>query len=319
LHPREHLLRCDPDIFAQTFNRLPHEVSHTLAAHPLFQIPALAKLAQKVAAREDPHYAQGDIHVEQQEADSNKRTDPAIWADGRLAKLVQDIEQGKTWIILKHIEREPEYQQIFEACIGDILDLAHGEIVKNIRWFEAVLFITSPNRVTNYHIDRECSWLLQIQGNKEIHLFDRADQDVLPDEELERYWIANHRFSAVYRPEYESRAMVHQLRPGTGVHIPVNTPHWLQNGANVSVSISVNFQFQDRAWENLYKANYYLRRAGLPPAPPGKNLFADRLKRGAYSTVQEIQRRVKRLPRVPTSEARKYYHRIVELRASREI
>ena len=71
------------------------------------------------------------------------------------------------------------------------IHLAGKDILEQIKWFEAILFITSPNRVTEYHIDRECSWLFQIKGDKDIHFFDRADKDVLPDAELEKYYDDN--------------------------------------------------------------------------------------------------------------------------------
>jgi hypothetical protein len=313
----EHVVQCNPEVFTRNFNRLPHEVQHTLASNPLFQLPALAKLAQTIAARENPHHPKGDIHVDQGTTDGSIKPDLNDWAKTDVAKLVEDIEKGQTWIILKHIEREPGYREVFENCICDILDLAGRKILKDIKWFEAILFITSPNRVTKYHIDRECSWLFQIQGNKDIHFFDRADKDILPDEELEQYWMANKLFSAVYRPQYESRAIVYSMRPGTGVHSPVNTPHWLQNGNNVSVSLNINFQFHEHAWENLFKANYYLRRAGLTPTTPGRKLFADQVKSHTYTAIQNIRRGIRGIPNVPTTEARQHYHRIVDLLASR--
>jgi hypothetical protein len=312
----EHIVSCNPDVFKQNFNRLPHEVQHTLASNPLFQLPALAKLAQRVATRQNPHHPKGDIYFDQGTPDINNHPDVRDRARIDITELIKEIETGQTWIILKHIEREPGYREIFENCICDILDLTGSEIVKSIKWFEAILFVTSPNRVTEYHIDRECSWLLQIHGDKDIHFFDRADKDVLPDEELERYWVVNN-LSAVYKPQYESRAIVYHMRPGTGVHSPVNTPHWLQNGDNVSVSLNINFQFHESAWENLFKANYYLRRAGLTPAPPGKFPLADNIKRRAYTAVQGIQRNVKGQPVIPPNEAREHYHRIMEILASR--
>jgi hypothetical protein len=311
----EHIVHCNPEVFTRNFNRLPHEVHHTLAAHPLFKLPALAELAQRVAARENPHHPTGDIHVDQGTELTNTKEDLHNWAKIDIAKIVENIEKGQTWIILKHIEREPGYREVFESCICDILDLAGREIVKNIKWFEAILFITSPNRITKYHIDRECSWLLQIQGDKDMYFFDRADKDVLPDEELEQYWIANNRFSAVYRPQYESRAIVHHLQPGTGVHSPVNTPHWLQNKNAVSVSLSINFQFRERAWENLFKANYHLRRIGLTPMSPGKNPITDHIKSQIYTAIQGIRR--KGHPSAPATEARQHYYRILEILASR--
>jgi hypothetical protein len=312
----EQIVHCDPKVFARNFNRLPHEVQHTLATNPLFQLPALAKLAQRVAARENPHHPKGDIYFDQGTPSANTKPDLRDRAKIDITELVKEIETGQTWIILKHIEREPGYREIFENCICDILDLTDRKIVKSIKWFEAILFITSPNRVTEYHIDRECSWLLQIHGDKDIHFFDRADKDVLPDEELERYWVVNN-LSAVYKPQYEPRAMVYHMRPGTGVHSPVNTPHWLQNGNNVSVSLNINFQFHESAWENLFKANYYLRRAGLTPTPPGKAPLVDSVKMHAYTAVQGIRRRVTGYRTDPPNEARQNYHRIIEILASR--
>jgi hypothetical protein len=310
----ENIIQYDPVMFRDNFNRLPHEVRHSLAEHPLFQLPALAQLAQRIAVRKNPHYAKGDVYIDRG-AGSNKQLNLHDEAKADVGQLVEEIEKGQTWIILKHIEREPGYREVFESSICNILDLAGREILKKIKWFEATLFITSPNRVTEYHIDRECSWLLQIQGKKDIHFFDREDKDVLPDDELERYWAVDN-LSAVYKPQYESRAIVYHLQPGTGVHSPVNTPHWLQNGNNVSVSLNINFQFEAAAWENLYKANYYLRRAGITPAPPGKNPGADRIKSRAYAAVQSMRRSVK-ASRNLHPETLQYRQRIVEMLASR--
>jgi hypothetical protein len=314
-------ISCDPEVFSRNFNRLPHAVQHTLSDNPLFQLSALTELAQRIAARENPHHPKGDIHIElgdgAQGKSGNEKGNLRDWAKNDIANLIHQIESGQTWIILKHIEREPGYREVFESCICDILNLAGKKILSDIKWFEAILFITSPNRVTNYHIDRECSWLLQIQGNKDMHLFDRADKDVLPDEELEDYWMVNN-LSAVYKPQYESRALIHHLRPGIGVHSPVNTPHWLQNGDNVSVSLNINFQFHEHAWENLFKANYYLRRAGLKPAAPGTHPLADRIKSRAYTAVQGARRGLKGKPTNSTqNEARQHYHHIVEILGSR--
>ena len=310
------VFQCDAEVFKRNFNHLPHEVSHTLASNPLFRLPALAELAQRVAARTKPHHMRGDISIHQGAGEGASTAEQRDRAKTDVGELVRQIEQGQTWIILKHIEREPGYQEIFETSICDILQHTGKQILKDIKWFEAILFITSPNRVTDYHIDRECSWLLQIHGDKDIHFFNRADKDVLPDEELERYWSV-HNLATTYKPQYESRAIVYRMRPGTGVHSPVNTPHWLQNGNNVSVSLNINFQFHERAWENLFRANYYLRRAGLRPSSPGTHPFADNMKRRAYTTVQELQRRLRGQPSVPATEAREYYHRIVELVGTR--
>jgi hypothetical protein len=310
------VIDCDPELFAKNFNRLPFEVQHTLSANSLFQLPQIAELAQRIASRERPHHPKGDVYIDEGQTASKLGPDSKEQAKKRATELVEKIEQGQTWVILKHIEREPGYREIFEDCISDLISLTGKQLLTQVKWFDATLFVTSPNRVTDYHIDRECSWLLQIQGDKDMHLFDRADKDVLPDEELEQYWTGNN-LASPYKPELESRAMVHHLRPGVGVHNPVNAPHWLQNRDNVSVSLNINFQFHEAAWENLFRANHYLRRMGVTPSSPGKNPFADAAKRNTYTALQDMRRLLKRQPRVASNEAREHYHQIVEMLSSR--
>jgi len=306
------IIDCDREVFTQNFNRLPHEVQHTLADNPLFQLSALATLAHRIAARENPHHPKGDAHFDLGPGGVNLH-DGANVDTGR---LVREIENGQAWVILKHVEREPDYREIAEICLRNIFDLTGMKILKNIKWFEASLFITSPNRVTNYHVDRECSWLLQIHGEKDFHLFDRADKDVLSDDELEQFWAVDN-LAPTYKPEYESRAMVYRLRPGIGVHSPVNTPHWLQNRNNVSVSLNINFQFHDHVWANLFRANYYLRRAGLSPATPGKHAAADRIKSRIYTAIRKMQDSEKDRLKASHLEARQNYQRIAEMLTSR--
>jgi hypothetical protein len=142
---------------------------------------------------------------------------------------------------------------------------------------EVILFITSPKRITTYHIDRECSLLLQIQGDKHISIFDRNDREVLSEEEIERFWSVDHN-APRYKPELQHHATVYELRPGNGVHIPVNAPHWVQNGDNISVSLNVNFQYRDTMRANLYRLNFLLRKMGLRPTPPGASPARDKVK-----------------------------------------
>ncbi len=262
----EQVMQCDAAIFQRDLNVLPYEIQHTLADHPLFQLPALVELAQRVAARRNPHMSGGDAYFNEGaiEAGTKPNYDRPEEERARVTELVKKIESAEAWIILKHVEREEGYREVMEAAVCDALRLAGAageQLFRKIKWFEAIVFITSPNRVTEYHIDRECSWIFQIRGDKAIHLFDRADKDVVPEEELERFYTVDNRASE-YKPQFEERALVYDMEPGTGVHIPVNTPHWLKNGDNVSITLNVNFQFHDAVIANLYKANYYLRRAG---------------------------------------------------------
>jgi len=142
---------------------------------------------------------------------------------------------------------------------------------------QSIIFITSPHRITEYHIDRECSLLLQVHGKKTIHVFDQTDREVLTEDELERFWT-NDNNAASYKPHLQNRANTFLLEPGKAVHIPINAPHWLENGDDISVSINQNFQYKNERLANIYRANYYMRKMGLNPLPPGRSHLMDRIK-----------------------------------------
>ena len=294
----DHVIQCESGIFKQNLNRQSYEFTHNLANISLFELSRLVELSEKVATRNNPHLAGGDVYFNEGAIDAGEKPLRPDKPRTAVADLIRQLETAQAWIILKHVIREPGYREVLEECMRDILELSGRELLRRVKWFEAILFITSPNRVTEYHLDREVSWLLQIQGDKEIHLFNRADKDVVPDEELERYWTSDNR-AAVYKPEFEAQANVYQLQPGSGVHIPINCPHWLKNKNNISVTLNVNFQFHDHYWANLYRANYYLRRAGITPKPPGENFVMDRFKSLAFTAMQRAKQTIKGRPHIP--------------------
>ena len=315
------VMHCDPATFQRDLNILPYEVQHNLAGHPLFQLDALVSLAQRVAARSNPHMSGGDVYFNNGAVTAGTRPVYNGPDEERVAAvdLIKQIKNSEAWVILKHVEREEGYREVMEAAVCDALSLAGDagkDLFRKIKWFEAIVFITSPHRVTEYHIDRECSWIFQIHGDKAIHLFNRADKDVVPEEELERFYTVDNRASQ-YKPQFEDRALVYNMTPGTGVHIPVNTPHWLKNGNDVSITLNVNFQFHDNVIANLYKANYYLRRAGMKPAIPGRHAAADRLKANAFTAALTLKRKLKPGDGVVPPEAKEQKQRVANLLAAR--
>ncbi len=304
-------ISCSPAIFEQNFNVLPFEVQHTLSGDPLFAVPALVDLAVQINNRKDPHRQYGDVSCLLGRPTLGQREiEGSVFAPS-VQEAIESIEHSDAWLMLNHIEYEDAYRPVLERSICDVLRLTKRNLLSKVKWFEAIIFVTSPNRLTPYHLDRECAWLLQIQGDKAIHLFNRADKDMVPDQELERYWAADNQ-AAKYKPELEERAMVFHMKPGTGVHIPVNTPHWLQNANNVSVSMNVNFVFHDSEWGNIHKANYYLRKRGLQPAPAGVNPTIDRAKSAVITAGQRMKHMVRGSEYVP-QRAKDQKKRVQEL------
>jgi hypothetical protein len=282
--PAGALLDLDGAAFLQNFNQRVFEVQHRLAAHPLFTLPRLIELARDTAQNRPGrlYYDAGDIGIETRWEDAPKSAFP-------VEETIRRIDSAGAWIILWDANLDREYQPLLDRCMREIFAAAEPGLEKRLKKKEIIIFITSPNRVSSYHIDRECNFLLQILGRKEISIFDHRDRLVLPETEIERFWTIDHN-AATYKPELQHRASVITLEPGNGVHIPVNSPHWVKNGDNVSISASFNFQFHDTERANVYRTNYYLRKLGLNPRPPFRSPAIDLGKNALYAAGRAAHR-----------------------------
>jgi hypothetical protein len=126
-----------------------------------------------------------------------------------------------------------------------------------------------------------------------MNVFDRNDRDVTTEQELETFWSKDNN-AGKYKPEFQDRAYVFEMRPGTGVHIPVNSPHWLKTYNEVSISFSISYQYKDTRRKHVYQANYYLRKMGLNPTPPGKSALLDNTKRAAVAAGFAVKNLLKK-------------------------
>jgi hypothetical protein len=282
-------LKGDAQVFRENFDRVPYTFEHTLSDHPLFRPTRLLELAKAMARNP------GDVYFDAGEVSVGQRWDAVPPSDLPIDRLLERIETAGAWIVLRRAEKFPEYAAILDRCIAEIETLSGRKIDKLMRLKNAIIFVNSPGRVTSYHIDRECNWLLQIAGEKTLHVFDKNDRTILPEEEIERFWSIDNN-AAIYKPQHAHRARKIRLLPGHGVHIPVGSPHWVQNGNQVAVSVSVNFHYTESLRANIYRANYMLRQLGLRPTPPGRSALRDTVKRAVVGPAVALRRRLKRLP-----------------------
>lgn len=274
---------ADASVFRENFERKSFDVSHHLASHPLLQLPQLMELAERTLKTRpaDLYYDMGDVAPGQKWKDTNRAFSPL--------NALEQLEDSNAWFIFRGPQQDPAYTELYRHAMAEIKGMVGGDIESSIKREDLIIFVTSPKRVTAYHIDRECNFILQIHGRKDLYVFDREDREVLPEVELERFWTIDHN-APNYRPELQDRAKTYKLVPGTGVHVPVNCPHWLKNGDNISVTLSVNFQFLNTLRADVYRTNYYLRKLGINPTPPGRSAVLDRAKAAAFSAVNAARR-----------------------------
>jgi hypothetical protein len=271
------LLRLDSDEMHASFGTAAFLVGHRLAGHPLFELPRLVELAQRLPGTQ-VEYNAGDLPVSQ---------DPARTPRNGLSaeETVRRIETCRSWLVLKDVQSAPEYRELLERCLAEV-GAAAG--LRYMTDKQAYIFVSSPGAVTPYHMDPEENFLLQVRGHKTMHVWDRGDRSVLSEQELERFFTGAHR-NLAFDQSYQRKARSFQLAPGRGVHVPMSAPHWVQNGPQVSVSFSITFQTRaSQRRTQAHRVNARLRGWGLEPLPVGRSALRDAMKQLAYRVSARV-------------------------------
>lgn len=263
------LLDIDPVEFARSFDRRPFLIEHRLCDHPLFDLERLLQLAKDLP-ESHIEYNAGTLPVNQ---DQSRTPRNGLSPE----ETVQRIRECKSWMVLKWVETDPDYQALLEECLGEVRP--HSEpIAPGMRQPQAFIFLTSPGSVTPYHIDPEHNFLLQVRGSKIVRQFDGSDPTILTHQELEEFYALRKR-NMVLKDENRERCWTFDLQPGQGLHFPVTYPHWVQNGDDVSISFSITFRTPDLDRRRAtYQFNHGLRQWGMTPTPYGRSTNLDEAK-----------------------------------------
>ncbi len=263
----------DSGDFSELFNRLPFEVSHDLADHPLFELPRLAELAKKLWL-----LGGGKVQITQGDASFENRWDEVPQRAVSIIEGINNIKDSESWVLLKSIQKDPVYAECVDSCIAELSELTGVDLKKEITWMDGYIFIASPGAVTPHHIDHESNFLLQIHGEKSLNVCDPNDRSVLFEEEIENYYTGD-LSAAGYKSVSQDKAYVFPLVPGKGVHIPSKGPHWVKNGDEYSVSFSINFCLREMDMRSrIYQCNHYLRKLSFTPTAPGSSAIKDWMK-----------------------------------------
>jgi hypothetical protein len=196
-----------------------------------------------------------------------------------VADAVRQLERPGTWIKLTcgH-EVDPEYAAMLREILIELEACTQLPLRRQVTWVSPTIFIAAPNTVTPFHIDHEITYLFQIQGRKEVNLFDQCDRSLISERELEQFY-AGDLGVAKYHSEFQAKAAVYPLGPGDAVHHPSLAPHWVKNGEEPTISMSLNFCMRnlDRR-ARIRQFNYYSRKLGVLPSPPGAVPWKDAVK-----------------------------------------
>lgn len=268
-------------------HREPFTITHALAGSPLFEIGALIEVAKEAKQRE------GDVYFDAGKVAIDDKWGQIPVPDMPVEEVISRVQNNGAWIILKHVEKRPEYRRVLEEFATFVRGVAGPEGADVIRNPEMLVIVSSPNRLTPFHFDAEINFLVQVRGSKQVWICDPNDRSVVSDHDLETYYSKTIT-AGQYRPDVEAKAKSFVLKPGDGVHIPTYAAHWVQNGNDVSVSLSLNFEFPSHRYRDVYRINHELRKLGLKPSPPGRAAIIDRSKSLVASAATHLTRAIRR-------------------------
>lgn len=277
------LVQIQSDIFRHVFPNKGFLVRHNLIDSELFQLPRLVELAGSLPTSSIEHNL-GNVSVSQDQFNTKKNS-------LSVPDTIMQIEDCKTWMVLKNVEQDLTYRALLETCLADVEPFSLP-VVGEISMIEAFVFISSPDSVTPFHFDPEHNFLLQIRGQKTLNLFDRWDRELLPESLIEDSYLENTHRNMDFDKSDQRKAEEYLLSPGEGLYVPQNAPHWVKNGHEVSISFSITFRSREsERLARLYALNGKLRRKGFNPSAvmssPIRDLAKDTLYR-AYRKSQNL-------------------------------
>jgi hypothetical protein len=254
-------------------------IEHNLVSHPLLQLPRLIELTRQLE-KDRIEYNSGKLAPNQKAEDT-----PLV--DMPPEEVVRKIESAGAWMVLKRVESVPVYREMLEQALLSIArQLGHSDLDKaSFRDIEGYIFVSSANSVTPFHSDNEDNFFVQIHGPKFFHLFDNDDRSLVSEEALESA-PSKHR-NLPYDPSYEQRATVYDLKPGEGVYVPYQVPHWVRTGGSYSISMAITWRSEAVVRRNkLLFMNAWLREKGFAQAAPGQKPALDGVKIAAYTAAR---------------------------------
>jgi len=206
----------------------------------------------------------------------------------RPGDVIRDLRDANAWLTLLNVEEDPGMAELMNANLDQ---LESGMIARQgkrgkMRRRVAFIFVSSPNSVTPVHFDIEHSLLMQVSGRKTVSI-GRFENDAARRHEFDRYWDGSHGRIEALQPEVAAYTMT----PGRAVYIPPGTPHWVHNGPDISLSVTLTYFTAATVRENrIEDFNSHLRRRHMKPREPGQSAAVDTAKVCAMGALAIGQR-----------------------------
>jgi mannose-6-phosphate isomerase-like protein (cupin superfamily) len=254
-------------------------ISHALLSHPLLTLDALVQLGASLPEG-SVEYNPGNlpIGIKPEDVPSPRLS---------ITETIRSIEENGSWMVLKRIEQHPEYGALLRQTLAEIEPLVR-ERTGGMLGTEGFIFISSPGAVTPFHFDPEHNILMQIRGSKVMNVFPAGDESLISAEAEEKFHLGEHHRNQVWQDDFAAKGAPVSLSPGQAIYVPVKAPHWVKNGPEVSISLSITWRSEWSYREADARAlNHFLRRRGVAPSVPARYPADNRAKSAAWRLLRK--------------------------------
>jgi len=247
---------------------------HNLLGHPLMSLERLSGLIQRLPSDQ--------VFFSSAKVSKDVDFDRA-WIEHRssfsLRDALTDLATTDAYIMVRAPETDPEYQPLFKEllrCVEDSL----RDVDPDVRGAMLYLFVSSPNSTTPFHVDRYSTLLMQFTGSKTLYVWPYNDRATVPEEAMEKLFAESSKRGPSLASDREQLGTPYVLQPGATLHMPFTAPHWVKNGPEVSISLSIIYRTRKSdQMMNAYEFNHALRkRLAWQPKQVGVSPLVDQCK-----------------------------------------
>jgi len=271
----------DPSAFKTLFPDRTFAIRHNLAGNPLFTLERLIALLRTLP-RDRIEFSSGKAAISQDPGST-----PTI--DLSPAEIIRQIETCDAWMVLKQVESDAAYRALLEDALLTTARAEGHESLEEAGYSDirGFIFVSSPRSTTPFHVDNEDNFFVQLHGEKFFHVYDNTDRTIASEDMLEAV-VVKHR-NLAYDPIFDIKATHYTLKPGDGIFVPYQWPHYVQTADTYSISMAITWKSEEvRRRNDIFVVNSILRSLGLPQMPPGTQPVFDGMKLAALRSISTL-------------------------------
>lgn len=211
-------------------------------------------------------------------------------------ETLKHIHQAGAWVLLRNVQADETYKSLVATVFGEIapcIERKNPGVTYRAGW----IFISSPNIVTPFHMDKGHNFILQISGRKRLHVWDHDDLEVVSERARDYYHRRRNAQDLLrWDDAFRARGHVFELEPGMGAYMPSTSPHLVENGPEPSITFTVTFNTDDtRRNALLHSMHDRLRSFHIEPPVVGSHPWLDATMHAGARSVQECLRMARRI------------------------